>query len=200
MQYYVPFAQVPGPPPGAGSGPGIGGLLVRATAGPGRLIAPIRRLVVGGRATLPYLRVRPYAELLERQVRPWRLGATLLAIFGGLAVIVAAVGLYAAFSHAVAQRRREMAIRIAVGASPSRLRTTILKEAAVVSGIGTGVGVAAALLGGRSLRTLLFGIAPADPLVLGLAAIVMLAVALLATFLPALSASRANPNALLRAE
>ena len=84
MQYFVPFSQVPPPPAGVGPGPGIQGLLLRTTAGPGVLAAPIRRVVLDGRTDLPFLQVRRYSELLERQMRPWRLGTALLSLFGAL--------------------------------------------------------------------------------------------------------------------
>ena len=200
MQYYVPMSQVPAPPGGMPSGPGISGLVVRAAVDPSTLTLPLRRLVLNDRDDLPYLRVRPYAELLQRQVHPWQLGATLLTLFGALAITVASIGLYAAFAHAVLERRREMAIRIAVGASPSRVLAMVMREAVRLTAAGIVVGVAAACLAGRSLQSILFGIAPNDPFVLGGAAAAMLAVVAMATFLPARSASRSDPNSLLRAE
>ena len=200
MQYYVPMSQVPDPPGAIAPGPRVGGLLVRAAGDPSNLIVPLRRLVVNGRANLPYVHVRPYVELLQRQVQPWRLGATLLTMFSALAVAVAAMGLYAAFAHAVVERRREMAIRVAVGASPARVVAMILREALRLSAVGIVVGTAGALMAGRSVQSILFGIVPADPLVLGGAAAAMLIVVAIATSLPARTASRADPNALLRAE
>lgn len=200
MQYYVPMSQVPPPPAGMGQGPSVSGLLVLAANDPSDLIVPVRRLVINGRSNLPYLRVRPYLELLERQVQPWRLGATLLALFSSLALAVAAIGLYAAFAHAVALRRREMAIRVAIGASPASVLAMILREAARVAMVGIVAGAAGAILAGRSLQSMLFGIEAADPLVLGSSAAAMLVVVFVATLLPARRASQANPNSLLRAE
>jgi putative ABC transport system permease protein len=200
MQYYVPVSQVPPPPGGVPAGPNVSGLLLRTTGDPAALIAPIRRLVVHGRPNLPYLQVRPYSQLLERQVQPWRLGTTLLGMFSALALAVAAIGLYAAFAHAVALRRREMAIRIAVGARPARVLTMILGEASRLAAYGIAVGIAGAVLAGHSLERLLFGIVPADPIVLGGAAAAMLLVVMAATTLPARRAAQADPNSLLRAE
>jgi putative ABC transport system permease protein len=200
MQYYVPFSQVPGPPAGVGGEPGIGGLLVHTATDPLDLIVPLRRLVLNGRRNLPYVRVRPYLELLERQVQPWRLGTTLLALFSGLALAVAAMGVYAAFAHAVSERRHEMAIRVAIGASPASVLTMILRDAARVATVGIAAGAIPAMLAGRSLESMLFGIVPADPLVLGSSAAAMLLVVIAATLIPARKASRADPNTLLRAE
>jgi len=200
MQYYVPTSQVPPPPAGIPAGSNVSGLLIRTSADPSVLIAPIRRLIVHGRSDLPYVQVRPYSYVLDRQVQPWRLGATLLELFAALALAIAAIGLYAAFAHAVTMRRREMAIRIAVGARPARVMSLILTEAAGLSAVGIAVGMAAALLAGESLRNLLYGIVPSDPLVLGAAAASMMVVAIGATSLPARSAARSDPNSLLRSE
>ena len=200
MQYFVPFSQIPGPPKAVGDGPHISGLLLRASGDSDALTRSIRRIVVGGRTHLPFVRVRPYAQLLDRQMRPWRLGTALLGLFGAIALGVAAVGLYAAFTHAVSERRREMAIRIAVGARPARVMRMILCESLTLAGCGILGGCVASLITGRWIQSLLFGTAPSDPLVLASAAAVMLSVATLATFFPARTASKADPNALLRSE
>ncbi len=121
MQYFVPLSQVPGPPAGVGPPPGVQGLLVRTRGAAEDLIAPIRRAVLNGRADLPFVEVRPYRDLLERQMRPWSRGTALLTLFGALALTVSGVGLYAVFAHVIAERRREMAIRIAIGAQPARV-------------------------------------------------------------------------------
>ena len=169
MQYLVPQSQVPGRPAGVGPGPGIQGLLVRGGVDADALIAPIRRAVLDGRTDLPFVEVRPYAELLHRQMRPWRLGTALLTLFGVLALGVAATGFYAAFAHAIAERRREMAIRIAIGAQPARVLAMILRESGRVAAIGVVCGLLLAVVAGRWLQSMLVGIVPADPLVLGLA-------------------------------
>ncbi len=144
--------------------------------------------------------MRPYTDLLERQMRPWRLGTALLSLFGALALSVAGIGLYAVFAHAIAERRREMAIRIAIGAQPGRVLGMILREACRLAAVGVLCGCALAVVAGRWLQSMLVGTAPSDPIVLGAAAVLMLFVAGLATFLPARTASRADPTALLRAE
>ena len=200
MQYFVPFSQVPGPPAGVGAGPGIQGLLIRTSVAADSLIAPIRRAVVDGRTDLPFVEVRPYKDLLARQMQPWRLGTALLSLFGVLALSVAGIGLYAVFAHAIAERRREMAIRIAIGAQPGRVLGMILREACRLAAVGVLCGCALAVVAGRWLQSMLVGTAPSDPAVLGAAAALMLLVAALATFLPARTASRADPTALLRAE
>lgn len=200
MQYYVPPSQTPGPPAGMGVVPHANGLVVRTAIDPTQLIDPIRRLVVNGRGTLPYVEVRPYLQSLERQVRPWRTGLTLLGMFSALAIGVAVIGLYAAFAHAMTQRRREMAIRIAIGATPAAVVTMILREASALAIAGITAGMAGAMLGGRTLQSVLYGFVPADPVVLASAGAVMLIVIAAATMIPAARASRVDPNLILRAE
>jgi predicted permease len=197
MQYYIPITQVPAPPFAHESSP-VSGLMLKLRGNNDATTASIRRAIVGARKDLPFLRVMPYAQLLDRQKRPWELGTTLLAIFSALALGVAAMGLYAAFAHAVGERRHEMAIRLAIGARPAGLRRMILGEAVALAAAGVAIGCGLALLSARWIGSLLFRTAPSDPLVLASAAGVMLVVALAATLLPAVAASKADPNRLLR--
>ena len=113
-------------------------------------------------------------------------------------MIVASIGLYATFAYAVSERRREMAIRLAVGARPGGVLAMVLREAFVLAAIGATAGCIAAVGAGRLVASLLYGTKPSDPLVLGAAALAMVIVALLATLLPARTASRADPSVLLR--
>jgi putative ABC transport system permease protein len=198
MQYFVPFSQVPVPPFIQEPGPRAWGLLLRVDGDLATIAPLVRRIVTSGRSDLPFVRVRPYSDLLERQLRPWRLGTTLLGLFSALALLVGAVGLYAAFSHAVTMRRREMAIRIAIGSRPAGVIALVLREALGLAGVGVVAGWIAAVLGGRWLQSILFDTSRADPVVLGGAAALMLAVAAAATLLPARAASRVNPATLLR--
>jgi putative ABC transport system permease protein len=198
MQYFVPFSQVPVPPFIDNPGPRPWGLMLRIDGDLSAIAPQVRRIVTSGRADLPFVRVRPYADLLDRQMRPWRLGTVLLTLFSALAVIVGAVGLYAAFSHAVTIRRREMAIRIAIGSRPAGVTTLVLREAAVLAGAGVIGGWIAAVISGRWLQSLLFETSRTDPIVLGSAGALMLIVAMAATLLPARAAARADPASLLR--
>jgi ABC-type antimicrobial peptide transport system permease subunit len=200
MQYFVPFSQVPAPPfPGA-KGSQARGLLLRASVPAEALAGSIRRLIVGRRTDLPFVQVVPYPSLLERQMRPWRIGTTLLALFSGIALVVAASGLYATFAHAVVERRREMAIRLALGADPGGVRRLVLREALTLAAAGAAAGCGAAGAGGRWVQALLFETSAADPLVLASATAALLLVAAAATWLPARQAAQADPGTLLRLE
>ena len=198
MQFFVPFSHVPYP--SFATPPRIRGLMMRVNGDVDAIAPIVRRAVIGNRTDLPFIRVRPYSDLLERQMRPWAMGTTLLALFSALALLVAAMGLFAAFAHTVGERRREMAIRMAVGARPSTVLALVLREASVIAILGALIGCAAAIGAGRWLESLLYGTKASDPLVLGAAATVMLLVALLATLRPARSASRSDPSVLLRSQ
>jgi putative ABC transport system permease protein len=198
MQYYVPFSQVPYLPFMSQNQHRVSGLLVRPRRVSDRLVTAVRRAVVDDRIDLPFIEVRLYSQVLDRQARPWRIGTTLLALFSALAVLVASIGLYATFAYVVSERRREMAIRLAVGAPPGSVVAMILREAAVLAVIGAAGGCVAAIGAGRLVTSLLYGTRPADPLVLGAAAVGMVIVAVLATLVPARAASAADPSVLLR--
>lgn len=198
MQYFVPYSQVPWPPFIPNPDRAAWGLLVASSVDAAALAPEIRRVVAGTRADLPFVRVRPFSQLLDRQLRPWRLGSTLFAWLSCLALAVGAIGLYAAFAHAIAQRRREMAIRLAIGARPRRVIALVLREAVAVTAGGVALGWAGVLLGGRSLQALLYDTSAADPMILAGAAALMFAVAGAATLGPAHAASRTDPAALLR--
>ena len=198
MQYFVPFSQVPVPPFIPDSEPHAWGLLLKVDTDATAVAPAVRRAIVGNRTDLPYVRVRPYASLLDRQMRPWRLGTMLLGLFSALAVCVGAVGLYAAFAHAVAIRRREMAIRVALGARPRRVIRLVLREAIAVASAGIAAGWLVAVAGGKWLQSLLYDTSRTDPVVLGGAGLLMLMVVLAATFMPARAASQADPATLLR--
>jgi predicted permease len=198
MQYYVPFSQVPYPPFMPQNEPRVSGLLVRPRQMSDRLVTAIRQAIVGDRTDLPFIEIRPYSQVLDRQARPWRIGTTLLALFSTLAVLVASIGLYATFAYVVSERRREMAIRLAVGARPANVVAMVLREAALLAVIGAAGGCVAAIGAGRLVASLLYGTRPTDPLVLGAAALGMVMVAVVATLLPARVASEADPSVLLR--
>jgi predicted permease len=199
MQYFVPYSQVPKPP--FVPSPQLShGILLRSNLAADTLAPSIRAIVVGDRSDVPFVRVIPYAQTLDRQMRPWALGTTLLALFSALALGVAALGIYAAFAQAVVERRREMAIRLAIGARPGLVLRLVLRESLAVAMAGALLGSCAAILSGRWIQSLLFKTAPSDAGVLAPAAAIMLAVAAAATVLPAWTASKIDPGTLLKAE
>jgi predicted permease len=129
-----------------------------------------------------------------------RLIATLSGFFGLLALLLAAVGLYGLMAYSVNRRRSELGVRLAIGASPQTVRWLVLRDSLVLVGAGTVVGVAAAFAATRFIRALLYGLEPNDPVTTALACLVLVAVSLLAAWLPARRASRVNPIETLRYE
>jgi predicted lysophospholipase L1 biosynthesis ABC-type transport system permease subunit len=194
-QYYVPLAQA--------EQMGLSrtrALFVRTRGPADELLGAVRREFQALGPNLPYANVSTLQSMLEPQVRPWRLGATMFGIFGGLAVIVAGAGLFSVLSYTVAQRTREFGVRAALGASPGRLVAAVIKEGArtVVAGLLIGAGVALAL--GRFVAPLLFEVSPRDPVVFGSVSLVLLAAAVLAALPPARRAMRADPIEALRTD
>ena len=124
----------------------------------------------------------------------------LLAVFTGLALVLAAVGLYGVLAYAVTQRTREIGVRMALGARPAQALLLVARESLAVVGAGVVLGGLAALASARMISGLLFGIGPADPLALLGAAAVLGTVSLVATLLPARRAALVDPAVALRAE
>jgi predicted permease len=198
MQYYVPFEQAPGPPVFVGEVPTVSGLIVAVAGEPADMAASVQR-AIQSTATVPvYARVRPYQELLDPQMRPWRLGATLFVAFGALALTIAAVGLFGVISYIVSQRTREMGLRLALGGTASAVGGAVVTQALRMVGVGVALGLVAALAVGPRVRDLLFQTAPSDVLVLIVSAGTLLVVAIGAAALPAFRAARVSPMVALR--
>jgi ABC-type antimicrobial peptide transport system permease subunit len=137
---------------------------------------------------------------LEPQLRPWRLGAELFTMFGLLALTVASIGIYSVVSYAVGQRTHEIGVRITLGARARDILDLIVSEGMQVVGVGIACGIATALLLGRFVASLLFGVTANDPSVLIGAASGLCAVAMLASAIPAWRAARVDPASALRAD
>ena len=164
------------------------------------MVGPVQRAVHEVSADLPYAQVESLARRLEPQLLPWRLGSVLFALFGGLALVLAAIGLYGVLAYDVSRRNQELGIRMALGASPRQVLTLVVGHGVRVTALGLALGIVAALAGGRVLASLLYGVSWTNVAVLGLAAGVLGAVALLASYLPARRAARVDPMVALRSE
>ena len=198
MHYYVPFSQAISLPPWMVPGPRAEGLLVRKHADVEPSTEQIRLAVTGGRTDLPFVDVQSYASLNGPRLSHWLIGTQLLLIFGALALATAALGVYAAFAHSVAERRQEIAVRLAVGASRQRILLMMLFEGTAVAGRGAINGVVVATLVGWAARSIIFDLSSPGLLVIAAAMLTVLIVAVVATWLPARTASRAEPCELLR--
>jgi predicted permease len=145
-------------------------------------------------------RVRTMDQLLDEPLAQPRLGSMLMTSFGLVALLLAAIGLYGVMSALVRDQLREIGIRIALGATPSRVRRDVLGVAAVVTGVGLVVGLALTLTTSHLFRALLFDVSPVDPIALGGAGVLLLGVGALAAFLPARRATRVDPVQALQAD
>ena len=197
-QLYLPL------PPGDTTIPPMRALFVRARGdAPGAaaaVVPAVRRAMLAAAPDLPYANVRPFTELYAPQVRPWRLGATMFSVFGGAALVLALVGLYAVLAYAVSQRTREIGVRLALGAQRGDVVRLVVGQGMRVAALGLAVGAAGAWAGGRLVREQLFGVTAHDPAVFGLVGATLLLVAAAASWLPARRASHVDPAAALRAE
>ena len=192
MHFYVPLT--------ADSSEFITALVMRARGRPEDVVAPVRAAMQQTAANLPYAAVTPLADLVAPSIRPWRLGTTMFGLFAGLALVLAAVGLYGVLSYTVAQRTQEIGIRVAMGAQRGDVLGLTVGQGVRIAALGAAIGALAALAGGRVLSSLLYGVSPRDPLVLLGAATTMLAVAAIASYLPARRATKVDPMVALRYE
>jgi predicted permease len=142
----------------------------------------------------------PYEEMMAMVMLPNRAGAIVTSSLGLLGLLFASLGLYGVLAYTVSQRKREIGIRIALGAAQGKVRTLILRDAAQLTGLGLGIGFAAAALITWSLRALLYGVSPVDPVTFGGIAALLIAVSLVASYLPARRATRTDPVEALRME
>jgi len=177
----------------------FGTFLIRSRVSTASLANSVKQAIAG---VNPEIDVQ--FEVLRTQIRDSliqdELMATLCGFFGGLAVLLAAIGLYGVISYTVAQRTNEIGIRMALGAQRSGIVGLILGEVAVLIGIGIAIGAGLALAGGRAASSLLYGLKANDPLTLALAVILLAVVGLAAIFVPARRASRLDPMVTLRYE
>src|SRR5439155_538507 len=125
------------------------GTPVRARGRPQDLVAPVRAAMQQTAANLPYAAVTPLADLVAPSIRPWRLGTTMFGLFAGLALVLAAVGLYSVLSYTVGQRSHEIGIRMAMGARRSNVLGLMVGQGVKIAALGAGIGAVAALAGGR---------------------------------------------------
>ena len=185
----VPMAQFPAPVNGAS-------LLVRG-ADADAALATVRRHLAR-----TYPDVRPEGFVLQRLVQATlvreRLMAMLSGFFGVLAALLASIGLYGVIAYVMQRRRSEVGIRLALGARPGQVVRMVLVEAAVLVAGGVAAGAVLAVLAGRGSESLLFGLSPTDVTTFAIAAALLAAVALLASAIPALRASRVDPMIALR--
>jgi predicted permease len=175
-------------------------LLVRTKGDPASLLGAVRDQVQTLDRGMPLRGTGTVQQNIEAGLWAPRMGAALLSIFGGLALLLAMIGVYGVMSYSVTQRSQELGIRMALGARASDVLLLVLKQGMALAAGGAALGVGLALLLGRVVSTLLFGVSGRDPLTLAGVSLVLTLVALLACYIPARRAARVDPLVALRYE
>jgi predicted permease len=175
-------------------------LAVRSSAGPGAVAPVLRDAVAAVDRSLPVYDIATMDGRRNDSLASTRFSTMLLAVFGGLALLLAAVGVYGVISYGVTQRSQELGIRVALGAGRGRVVRLVVGQAATLTAVGLALGLAGAVVLSRLMGGLLFEVSPTDPPTLGAGIAVLAVVALVAALIPAYRASRSDPALALRAD
>lgn len=190
--YYLPAWQM--------DGFGDPVVLVRATGDAVALADDVRRRLQQEMPGAAYVLSMPLDRLVDPARRAWRFGATMFVALGGLALALAAIGLYSLIAYDVAQRTQELGVRLALGASGGDVVRLVVSSGVRLVVVGVAIGATLALWGSRYMASLMFQQSPRDPLVFGVVILTLMTVALVASAGPALRASRVDPNVALRGD
>jgi predicted permease len=173
---------------------------IRTQTKPEAIVPALRRALHAADPALPLVNVRSEEDQIDRDLADERLLVSLTSAFGLLALVLASVGIYGVMAYSVAQRTKEIGIRMALGAIPRQILTMVLREASSLSAAAIALGVGASFLVTRFMKSMLFGIAPSDPATLWGAAVLLMVVALGASWIPARRAAGVAPMEALRRE
>src|SRR5262245_4428574 len=188
---YWPYPQFPGV---------FNALVIRAEGDPLDIVAAVKSQVWSVDREQPLSSIQPMEEVIAGSVAPRRFNMLLLGIFAALALLLTCVGIYSVISYTVAQRTREIGVRMALGARRADVLKLVVRQGMSLALLGVGAGLAASYAMTRLMANLLFGVSPSDPLTFGVIALLLGAVALLACYLPARRATKVDPLVALRFE
>jgi predicted permease len=175
-------------------------LFVRTRGSAAGLREPIRLALQKEMSGASYVTAMPLREVVDPRFASWKVGARLFLAFGGMALAVAAIGLYGVIAYNVAQRTQELGLRIALGAATGGVVRMVIADGLRIAVLGIAIGAAVALVAGRWLQPLLFEQSARDPVIFGAVAAVLLLVAAAASMVPARRAARVDPTVALRAD
>jgi predicted permease len=190
--YYRPYAQMGGTPAVR--------FAIRATGNLDALGAAVAAAATSIDREARVTNVVPFAEVVNRSLRTERLVASVSSAFGALGLVIASIGLYGLLAYSVTRRRREIGVRIAVGASPWSVERMFLRESFVLLVLGLALGIPLAIAVTRSIASMLYGIGPQDPGAIAAVAIALAATTTAASFIPARRAAAIDPIVALREE
>ncbi len=196
-ELYIDYAQTPR---NEGYATPSMNIVIRSTLDKAALAPSIRRIVGGLDASLPIVKLRSMDEVFETAVSQPHFLATLLGVFATVALLLSAVGTYGVLAYSITERRRELGIRMALGASGRSVLRMVLRQGMGLAVVGVVIGVIGAAVLARLTTTLLFGVTPADPTTFVVVSAFMLLVAVAASLIPARRATKVDPLTALRAE
>jgi len=191
LQWYLPIEQIR---------PGEASVFVRTRGDASAHTEAVRRRLQRLMPGAGYVTAMPMREIMDPRHRSWQLAATMFVMFGGLALVLAAIGLYSVIAYAVAQRTQEIGVRIALGASSHDVLRMVLGQGLRYAVTGIVIGGAIAIWASKWVGPLLFSVSPKDPSVYAIVVAVLLGTAIVASTVPAVRAARVDPNVALRAE
>jgi predicted permease len=197
-EFYLFIEQTSQQPPPAGNAPALVNVVLRTTLPPATLRPTVESVVREADASIPVVRLREMDAVFDESIRRPRLLAQLLGGFAGLALLLAAIGTYGVLSYMVAERRREIGIRMALGAAQGSVLAQIMRQGLVLTGVGLAAGLVGAFGLNRLIASLLYGVQPTDPVTIAGVVATITLVATVACWLPAWRASRMDPNIVLR--
>jgi ABC-type antimicrobial peptide transport system permease subunit len=192
LHYYLPIAQFR-------RGPDLI-VFIRVRGNASNYVETVRRALQAEMPASAYLVAQTMSDVVGSEERSWQSGATMFVAYSGLALILAAIGLYSVIAFDVAQRTHELGVRVALGAQVHDVLRLIVGAGVRYAAVGVIVGLSLALAAGRLVAPLLFGVSARDPWILGGVAALLLGVAVTASALPAWRATRVDPNVALRAD
>ncbi len=191
---YRPLAQRPR------QAPPMTVMYVRTTDDPTALAGALRRELEGLDPSIRFAEVRPLTNLIMPQLQPWRVGTMIFTLFGALGLVLAAVGLYGVLSFLVAQRTREIGVRIALGAPSASVLGLVLGQGGRLIAIGVVVGVVLGAMATQLFASMMFGVSPLDPFVYLATALLMATIGMVAVYVPARRATKVDAMVALRAD
>jgi putative ABC transport system permease protein len=175
-------------------------LVVRTKGNPEPLFAAVREQVQSLDPTLPLFDVKTLTDHMKLALFPAKVAATVLGVFGFVALMLAAIGVYGITSYAVAQRTHEIGVRLALGAQLSDVLRLVLSHGLKLTIIGAAIGLLGAFLVTRAITGVLYGVSATDPITFGFVSVVLVGVALVACYVPARRATKVEPLIALRNE
>jgi putative ABC transport system permease protein len=179
---------------------GVMSVVAHTTADPDVFAANLRKIVASVDPDTPVDDIRTMEQLISTSVAQPRFTMLLLTIFATVALILGAVGIYGVIAYTVSQRTQEIGVRMALGASKEDVLRLVVRQGATLALIGVTIGLAAALATTRVLKNMLYGVSTTDAATFVIVPLVLMAVALLASYIPARRAARVDPMSALRAE